>query len=423
MKGRITRATAVVAAVLAALALGACGKADEDASGGGSADSGGVKTGPGVSAKTITIAEMTDLTGVFGVLGKAITQGQKVFWDKQNAEGGVCDRTIKLLVKDHGYDPQTAVSQYRDFSPNVAAIGQMVGSPVAAALQPSLERDSMLNVMAAWPPSLLKAEEFAIPGATYDIEAINGIEWLMQNKGLKEGGTIGAVYFEGDYGEGGFAGVKAAAKMHNLKVVEQKIKATDEDMSAAVSSFRRAKVDAIWLTVAPQQTVSVVGVAKAQGLDVPVGGNGPTWSVTLLKTPVAKALVKNFTVFASTAPYSLDAPGVKEAAAAYEEKYPKETRQSAVITGYAEGTVMKAVLEKACENKDLSREGIVKAFRSLSDLETNGLISGPLDFSKVGQSSSRSVYVGVVDADVDGGIKADPEPFESEGVKNYSPEA
>lgn len=418
MRGHFVRVPAVVAAVTVAFALAACGSKD-DAGGGGGGDGGDVKTGPGVTANQITIGEMTDLTGVFGVLGKAITQGQQVFWDAQNAEGGVCGRKIKLVVRDHGYDPQNAVSQYRDISPNVAAIGQMVGSPIAAALGPQLARDSMLAVLAAWPPTLLKAENLAIIGASYDIEAINGIDWMIENKGLKKGGKIGALYFEGDYGEGGFAGVKAAAKMNDLEVVEQKIKATDEDMSAAVSKFRREQVDAIWLTVAPGQTASLAGVAAAQGLDVPIGGNGPVFSVTLLKTPAKKALEKNLTVFASGAPFGLDAEGAKEAASAFSKKHPKEQKQAAAIFGYSEATVTKAVLEKACEDKDLSREGIVKAFRSIDNLDTNGLVAGSLDFTEVGQASGRSVYVGKVDSSVDGGINADPEPFESENAKSF----
>ena len=417
---RMRTLAAVTAAVAAAPALAACGKGDE---GGGGGESGGVKTGPGVTAKQITIGEMTDLTGVFGVLGKAITQGQQVYWDGQNAQGGVCGRKIKLVVKDHGYDPQTAVSQYRDIAPDIAAIGQMVGSPVAAALGPQLERDSMLTVLAAWPPTLLKESNMAILGASYDLEAINGIDWMMQHKGLKKGGKIGAVYFEGDYGEGGFAGVKAAAKMNGLQVVEQKIKATDEDMSAAVSKFRRANVDAIWLTVAPGQTASVAGVAAAQGLDVPIGGNGPVFSVTLLKTSVKKALEKNLTVFASGAPFSLDKPAVEEAASAFKDKHPKELPQSAAIFGYSEGALTKAALDKACENKDLSRQGIVKAFRSLNGLDTGGLVAGKLDYTKLGQSAGRSVYVGKVDSSVDGGIKADPKPFTSPNAESFSPSA
>ena len=416
MRGHFVRVLAAMAAVVAALALGACGKSDDD---GGSSESGGVKAGPGVTEKQITIGEMTDLTGVFGVLGKAITQGQQVYWDGQNGQGGVCDRKVKLVVKDHGYDPQTAVSQYRDISPDIAMIGQMVGSPVAAALGPSLQRDDMLAVLAAWPPTLLKAEQIAILGASYDLEAINGIDWMIANKGLKKGGKIGAIYFEGDYGEGGFAGVKAAAEMNDLQVVEQKIKATDEDMTAAVSKFRREKVDAIWLTVAPGQTASVAGVAAAQGLDVPIGGNGPVFSVTLLKTPAKKALEKNLTVFASGAPFGLKQAAVEEAAAAYKEKYPKEQPQAAAIFGYAEGAVTKAVLEKACESKDLSRKGIVKAFRSLDALDTGGLVAGTLDYTKVGQAAGRSVYVGQVDSSVPGGIKADPEPYTSPNAESF----
>ena len=418
MRGQFVRVPAVVAAVTVAFALAACGsKGDDSSSGGGGG--GEVKTGPGVTANQIRIGEMTDLTGVFGVLGKAITQGQKVFWDNANAEGGVCGRKIQLVVRDHGYDPQNAVSQYRDISPNIAAIGQMVGSPIAAALGPQMQRDNMLSVLAAWPPTLLKAENIAILGASYDIEAINGIDWMMENKGLKKGGKIGALYFEGDYGEGGFAGVKAAAKMNDLEVVEQKIKATDEDMSAAVSKFRREQVDAIWLTVAPGQTASLAGVAAAQGLNVPIGGNGPVFSVTLLKTPAKKALEKNLTVFASGAPFGLEEGTVQEAASAFSEKHPKEQKQAAAIFGYSEATVTKAVLEKACEDKDLSREGIVKAFRSIEDLDTGGLVAGKLDFTEVGQASGRAVYVGQVDSSVDGGIKADPEPFESENAKSF----
>ena len=37
---------------------------------------------------------------------------------------------------------------------------------------------------------------------------------------------------------------------------------------------------------------------------------------------------------------------------------------------------MNAVLEKACENKDLSREGLVKAFRELDAVDTGGLVAG-----------------------------------------------
>ena len=417
MRGHIVRVLAAALLALAATAFAACGK--DTASGGGGSGSGGVKTGPGVTDKKITVGAMTDLTGVFGVLGKAITQGNQLFWEQQNAAGGVCGRKVDVLVKDHGYDVQTGVSQYREIEPKVAALQQLVGSPIAAALLPSLERDKTVAVLAAWPPSLLPSQQIAILGASYDLEAINGIDWMMKNKGLKSGGKLGVLYFEGDYGEGGLVGVKSAAKENDLELVEQKIKATDQDMSGAVSAFRRADVDAIWLTVAPRQTASLAGLAKAQGLDVPIGGNGPIFSPTLLKTAAGKALEENVNVFASTAPFS--AEPASEAAQAFKEKYPKELPQVGATTGWAEAEVLKQVLQKACDDKDLSREGITKAFRSLSSVDTQGLIAGTLDFSKVGQSSGREVYVTSVDRNEEGGLRVEGDgPYLSEAAKSYT---
>src|SRR3954452_6718012 len=362
MRRRIVRALAVGALLPAALGVAACGKS----SSGGGSSSGGVKTGPGITAKTITLGVQTDLSGVFAPLASVITQSNRLYWKDKNAQGGVCGRKVSLLVKDHGYDPQTAVTQYRDISSKVAALQQVVGSPISAALLPTWKRDDMLAILAAWPPTLLNNDNIGIIGASYDVEAINGIDWLMKNKGLKKGDTIGDLYFEGDYGEGGLIGVKAAAKKHGLKVIEQKIKATDTDMSAAASAFKRAGVKAIWLTIGPKQLASIAGVAKAQGLNVPLAGNGPIFSPQLLDTAVGSTLEQNLPVFSGTAPISLSKPAIDKAAASYKKAYPKGVPQQSVITGFAEGEVMKAALEKACAKKDLTRKGIVDGFREIS---------------------------------------------------------
>jgi ABC-type branched-subunit amino acid transport system substrate-binding protein len=416
MSSRLAKPAAIAVLVLALAVLTACGKG---AGSSGSESKGGVKAGPGVTDKTITLGVQTDLTGTFAALGEVITQGDKLYWDEQNKQGGVCGRQVKLIVKDHGYDPQTAVTQYRDISPNIAALLQVVGSPVSAALLPTWEKDHMLALLAAWPPSLLSHEPIGVIGASYDVEAINGIDWMMQNKGLKEGDTIGDLYFEGDYGEGGLVGVKQAAKEHNLKVVEQKIKATDTDMSAAASAFKRAGVKAIWVTVGPKQLASLAGVAQAQGLDVPIGGNGPVFSPLLLDTAVGGTLEKNLTVFSGTAPISLENPAIQKAAAAYKSAYPKGVPQQAVITAFAEGEVMKATLQKACDSKDLTRENIVKSFRQLSGVDTGGFIADKLDFSQLGQPSEKSVYVLKIDKSAAGGERALGKPFLSDAAKSY----
>ena len=311
------------------------------------------------------------------------------------------------------------MSLYRDTEPDVAMVSQLVGSPIIAALLPTFEQDSMLAVAAAWPPAFLDAESVAIVGATYDLEAINGIEWLMENKGLKKGDAIGDLYFEGDFGEGGLIGVKYAAEKLGLRVVEQKIKATDEDMSAAAAKFKREGVKAIWVTTAPTQLASVAGVAKSIGLDVPIGTNGPVFGPQLLDTPVGPTLEKNVTVFNSGAVYAADNPEVKRIAELYEAKYPKGVPQQGVITGWTEAQITHEALKKACENKDLSREGIVKAFRELSGVDTKGMVAGTLDFTQVGQASSKSVYAHDVDKDSPGGLKTLGDVLSYETAEGY----
>src|SRR5439155_21990444 len=136
---------------------------------------------------------------------------------------------------------------------------------------------------------------------------------------------------------------------------------TDTDMSGQIAALKRANVKAIWLTTGPKQLASAAGVAKSVGLNVPIAGNGPIFSPLLLKTAVGPILEKNLNVFASTAPFSLDTPAVKKAAATYTKYYPQGVPQTSVVAGRAESEVMTQVLTKACANKDLTRQGMLNA--------------------------------------------------------------
>ncbi|MDX6377811.1 MAG: hypothetical protein QOE98_2114 [Gaiellaceae bacterium] len=404
----------VVLAACAAVIVG-CGSKGSDS---GSTSSGGIKTGPGITDKTITLGVLTDLSGVFAPLAQPLTQANQMFWKQQNAKGGVCDRTVKLIVKDHGYDPQKAVVQYRDIGPKVAGLQQLLGSPITAALLPSLKSDSMISLLSAWPPSLL-GNDFVIEiGASYDVEMINALDYLKDQGKLKEGAKIGHVYFEGEYGEGGLLGTKYWASKNGGEVVEQKIQATDEDMTGQVAALKRAKVDAIAVTTGPKQLASIAGVAASQGLNVPIVGNNPTFDPALMASPAAPALKANTLISASTSAWTVDTPKVKQVGDDYLKEYGKKNAKASVQFGYVQGQVMYEILQQACKNKDLSREGIVKAARSLSNVDTGGLEAGPLDYTKLGEPSTRAVYL-AKPADVVGGLTPLKGTFESDTAKSY----
>jgi ABC-type branched-subunit amino acid transport system substrate-binding protein len=412
----MTRSLIWLAAAVVAVGLAACGsKGTDTSSGGGGGD---VKAGPGVTATTIKLGALTDLSGVFAPLAQPLTQANQLYWKQRNANGGVCKRKVEIQVKDHGYDPQKAVVQYRDFSSGVLGLQQLLGSPVTAALLPTLKQDSMISLLSAWPSSLLTNDNIIVVGTTYDVEMINGLDYLKGKGMIKSGDSIGHLYFEGEYGENGLKGSKYFASKNGMKVVEQKIKATDEDMSGQVAAFKRAGVKAIAVTTAPTQLASVAGIAASQGLNVPIVGNNPTYDPALLKSPAAEAVKANAYISGSIAPWTLDKPEVKSVSRQFQSAYPKSDPKASVQFGWAQAEVMYEILNKACQNKDLTRAGLIKAAHELSAVDTGGLIAGPLDYTKAGQPATRAVYI-ARPADVTGGLKALPGTFESDTAKSY----
>ena len=95
----------------------------------------------------------------------------------------------------------------------------------------------MVNIPAAWAQSLTESPEIAVVGATYEVEMINVLDYLLKEGKIKEGDKIGHIYFEGEYGEGGLAGSKYFAEQHGMTVVEQQIQSTDTDMTAPVTKL------------------------------------------------------------------------------------------------------------------------------------------------------------------------------------------
>ena len=414
----------VTASLVLALALGASAcstKSTDTASSGASGAAGGVKTGPGVTADSISLGVLTDLSGTFAALGKTVTQGNQLGVDEINAAGGVCGRQIKLVTRDYGYDVQKGVSLYAEVAPQVGGMLQMLGSPLTTALLDTFASDHMLSATATWASSLLKSNDIQISGATYDIEMINGISYFMDKGLVKKGDKIGHIYFEGEYGANGLKGSEYAAEKFGLTVVKQQVKATETDMTASVGALKAAGVKAIMLTVGPKQTASAVGVAAAGGLKVPFLGNNPVYSPLLLNTAAGPALEANLYVSASATPLSADNPAAKKVLAAFRTKYPKDPSNAGVTYGYGVAKIYQQTLKAACDKKDLSREGIEAAFRTLTNVETDGIIA-PLDYSKPGEIPTRQTNIlrpNKANIVIDG-LKVEKDLFESETAKGYT---
>ncbi|MGW0788715.1 ABC transporter substrate-binding protein [Streptomyces sp. NPDC002911] len=395
----------VVGAVAAALTLTLAGCSEKaKSSDGGAADKNGVKTGEGVTDSKITLGALTDMTGVYASLGKSVTQAQQLWVEETNKAGGICDRQIELTVRDHGYDPQKAIGAYTELEPDVLGFTQFIGSPFVSAVESRIDgQDKGIVLPQAWSANLVGSKYVRVIGATYDVETINLIDFLLDGKRIAEGDKIGHVYFEGDYGENALAGSKHAAQEAGLTVVEQKIKPTDNDMTAQVSALKQAGVKAVIVSAGPRQAASLVGVAAATGFDVPVVGNNSAYAPQLLATQAGAALQKDYYVGASTLPIGDAAAGPAKLSRAYGAKYPKDGLDNGVIAGYNAASVFGEALKTACESKDLTREGVDKALLTIKDFGADFGISH--DFTDPSAPSTRQTVVMKPDAETPGGLK------------------
>lgn len=162
----------------------------------------GSEDGEGVTESKITLGALTDMTGVYASLGKSVTQAQQLWVEETNKAGGICDRKIELTVRDHGYDPQKAVSAYTELEPDVLGFTQFIGSPFVSAVESRIDgQDKGIVLPQAWSANLVGSKYVRVIGATYDVETINLIDFLLDEKRIAKGDRIGHVYFEGDYGE------------------------------------------------------------------------------------------------------------------------------------------------------------------------------------------------------------------------------
>jgi ABC-type branched-subunit amino acid transport system substrate-binding protein len=399
-----SRGAVILAVALIAAASGCSNKAESNSSSSGGA-AGDVKTDIGVEGNTIKLGVLTDLTGVFAALGKDITNANTLYW-KNNK---VCDTySVELDVQDTGYVPQTGVQLYSGMKDSILAMQQTIGSPINTALAPDYEADSIVNFPSAWAKTLTEIPGTGVLGATYDVEISNGYDYMFQKGLLKEGDTVGHIYFEGEYGANGLAGSQAVAKEKGLKIVEAQIKATDQDMSAQITQFKAAGVKLIALTVAPGQLASVAAVAEAQGLDVPILGNNPVFAPGLLAGPAASWLKSHLYVASPVSSFDANPDLLKS----YQEAYPDITPSLGVVVGTGMSALMKQVLDNACDNGDLTREGVVTAFNDLTQVDTGGLVV-PIRGFELGKSPSLESFI-LQPADVPGGAKVLEQAFEGE---------
>ena len=375
-------AAAVVALLVTAGALTGCRGADNGGGGGG----GDIKTDVGVTSQPcpqakdrtkgcIYLGTISDLTvGPFAPLAVPITNSQKAFWQRVNDNGGIGGYEIDVTsyVKDNKYNPQTHNEVYQEIKGKVLALAQTLGSPTTAAIIGDLKANSIVAVPASWTSAWAFEDVILESGANYCVESMNAVDYAVGAFAPK---SVMAVHYDGDYGGDAAAGAKYAADKLGLKFTDVKTDPGQDKQAGAIAQILGAKPDLIILTTAPTEAAvivaSVAAQARAAGYTPHFIGTSPTFNPALNASPAAPALQAYYLVTGPWLPWAADTPGHQALRKALGTPKP-------LSDGYTAGWVwsypLKAALEKAAQDKDLTRAGLLKAAKSLQSVDYEGML-------------------------------------------------
>jgi hypothetical protein len=120
-------------------------------------------------------------------------------------------------------------------------------------------------------------------------------------------------------------------------------------------------------------------------------------------------------------PHPPDEPEPGKLVADYKAAYPKDSLDNGVVAGWTAASAFGEALKKACENKDLTREGVDKALLSIDSFDVGFGIAQ--DFTDPKSASSKQSVILQPDKSVTGGMKVVREAEASEVAETYTPGA
>ncbi len=342
-KRRAHAAVAVLCAVLAALAIGACGSDD---------DSGGGDSGGGDSGGTYKIGVLAPITGSLAPYGEALERGVKVAVDLINKDGGIGGKQVEYVLADDQTEPKAATTQARKLltQDKVDFLMGTVSSATTLAVIPQAE--------AAKTPYMYVVEGESKTcdssgtgtrkyifgnGETPSQKMEKYVPYMLENLGKR-------VYFIGsDYVFPHFVNdvTKKLVEENGGTVVGEKYAPLGtSEFSSQIAEIKRANPDVVFIDVVGTDGVALVKQMRQFGLSDQVKLTGiPTFAGEVLPgiSSVAQGVYTVERYWDKA-----DNPTNKKFAAAYQKQYGSDNPVSTIAAQGAYGSML--LIQAAAES-------------------------------------------------------------------------
>ncbi len=341
---------------------------------------------PGVTPKSIVLGQSAALTGPAAQLGIQMNIGTKAYFDYVNAHGGVYGRKIELKTRDDRYEGALCAENTKKLieEDQVFALVSYVGTPTTVAAMPIFTGAKVPLIGPFTGAEALRNPVnryiFNMRASYYD-ETEKIVEQLVST-----GSKNIAVFYQDDaYGQAGLKGVEIAMTKRGLKTTALgKVERNTTKVQDAVKMIDAVKPDAVVMISAYTSIAEFVREMRAAGSAAQlhnvsfVGSKALSDALGQEGHGVAISQVVPF-------PWSPAVPVVKEYQQVLKQAGNAEYNFSS-LEGFIVGKVTVEALRRA--GKDLTREKLIAALESMSNVDLGGFV---VDFSPTNHSGSRFV--------------------------------
>ncbi|MES3009561.1 MAG: ABC transporter substrate-binding protein [Pseudomonadota bacterium] len=324
----------------------------------------------GVTDSDVLIGQFAAQSGPAAELGKRMQAGILAHFKAVNAAGGINGRTLRLVSRDDGYEPERALASAKALiaEDKVFALIGSVGTPTTLAALPAITAEKIPLVGPFSGAEALREPFnrylFHVRASYYD--ETERIVQHLTTLGVKK---IAVFYQNDSYGKAGLEGVTRALDKRSLKpVASVTVERNSTDVTKAFDELAKAAPEAVVQISAYTSCAALIKLARTKGLATQffnVSFVGASALAAELGDAGAGVTISQVVPF----PFAPSTPIVRE----YQQRMAEigvTDYDFSSMEGYLAARVLTEGLRRT--GRTLSREGLVASLESLRDFNMGG---------------------------------------------------
>ncbi|MDE2062213.1 MAG: ABC transporter substrate-binding protein [Bradyrhizobium sp.] len=350
----------------------------------------------GVMPDRIVFGQAAALSGPSSALGQKMRQGILAAFAEVNAKGGVHGRTLQLVSRDDGYDPDRSVLQtvklLRD--DKVFALIGAVGTPTSLVTEPIAKDENVPFIGPFTGAGFLREKDLdnvVNIRASYSAEAEAWVKHLTEDRHIKR---IAIFYQDDPYGRDGLAGVKLALAKRGMELVaEATYERNTKAVGMAMRVLKRAEPEAVVMVGTYAPCAEFIKLARQSGFNpvfVNISFVGADALAQQLGRDGAGVIVSQVVPF----PWDTSVKVVADYQAAEKAIDPDLPPDFVSLEGYICGRLAAAALDMAGPNP--TRAGMLRVINEVGQFDISG---DHLTVGRKMRDSPGSVFLTLIQPD------------------------